>query len=154
MSITSDVDCLSSIRAENIGVKELREDGKKNRVVVNFLKKFLPMNEMDRVRGIKNMIRKVIRRAKSVGVWRRFNKLDKSFLTLVVMLQIKLKGFVLIKTLLDVLKRLMFLLSPMYRYYVMDERITERNGCKESYMIYSSLFRDNFYRYDDRCEIC
>lgn len=113
-------------------IGELRESGKDNRSMLRFLRRFLPRDDTDRVMGIKIMIRKVIRRAKGVGVWRRFDRLGKTILSLIMSLEIKLKSIVLLRTLLDLLKRLMFLLSPIYRYYVTGFEVA-RKVCEAAY---------------------
>lgn len=133
-------DGFGGLKAEEIGVRELvdllieelQESGKDNRSTLRFLRRFLPKDDIDRVTGVKIMIRKVIRRAKGVGVWRRFDRLGKTILSLIMNLEIKLKSLILLRTLLNLLKRLMFLLSPVYRYYITGFEVAQK-VCKAAY---------------------
>lgn len=115
-------------------IEELKEEMGGGRRRFKFLRKLLPKNDKDRVNEVKSVVRKAIRKAKSARMWWKLSKLERGILTLVTHLQIKLKSSVLVKILLDVLKKLALLLNPMYRYYILGFEAARR-ACKAAYKL-------------------
>ena len=65
---------------------------------------------------VKDFIAKLVNKAKRNGAWRRFS--GKGFLTLCLSLPVKFRSPTLIKALLAVLKELILLLSPIYKWLI------------------------------------
>ncbi|MCP8309749.1 MAG: hypothetical protein H3Z54_13855 [archaeon] len=110
-----------------------------------FNKFLLKLNRRDapnssEVQIIKNFLKSHKKKAKRQGVWRRFSNIGKGFIDLCITLPLKFVGEALLRALVKTLKELIFLLNPLYRWWVkgvdMAYKISEaayRFGNKEAF---------------------
>jgi hypothetical protein len=98
----------------NLLTDEVEASGEGGRRVRRFLDRLVSQRRGEA--KVKDFIAKLVNRAKRSGVWRRFS--GKGFLSLCLSLPVKFRSPTFIKALLGVLKELLYLLSPISKWFI------------------------------------
>jgi hypothetical protein len=96
-------------------IEILTADG--SRDVKRFLFRMAPRGQ-GREASVKRFISKLVKKAKDCGLWRRFHEFGRNYLDLCLLLPVKFRSPVFLRTLLNVLKELLCLLSPVYKWFL------------------------------------
>jgi hypothetical protein len=98
----------------NLLTGEVEASGEGGRRVRRFLDRLASQTRGEA--KVKDFIAKLVNKAKRNGAWRRFS--GKDFLTLCLSLPVKFRSPTFIKALLGVLKELLLLLNPIYKWFI------------------------------------
>ncbi len=102
----------------NLVRTQLQAEAKTSKTVVGLLKRSASLEQKDSAAGIRLFLTRCISTLKRHNKWRSFSRIGKGILTLSSSLQLRFRGEMLLRSLVNVLSEAMLSLSALYQFWV------------------------------------